>query len=56
MFPSTSTTRAVRRASLEKGRKANKAGTVAGYCWPWARKRDKHAMDIAFPEHGFTAQ
>ncbi len=29
---------------------------VAGYCWPWASKKDKQAMDIVFPEHGFAAQ
>lgn len=47
---------ALRRAILDKNRKANKARMVAGYCWPWASKKDKHAMDIVFPEYGFAAQ
>lgn len=47
---------AMRRAILEKNRKANKARMVAGYCWPWASKKDKNAMDIVFPEYGFAAQ
>ncbi|UTV87719.1 DUF2075 domain-containing protein [Cobetia amphilecti] len=46
----------LRRAILEKNRKANKARMVAGYCWPWASKKDKHAMDIVFPEYDFAAQ
>ncbi|MCP8687202.1 DNA/RNA helicase domain-containing protein [Marinobacterium sedimentorum] len=47
---------ALRRAILEKNRTANKARMVAGYCWPWASKKDKQAMDIVFPDHGFAAQ
>lgn len=47
---------ALRRAILEKNRKANKARMVAGYCWPWASKKDKQAMDIVLPEYGFAAQ
>ena len=47
---------AMRLSILEKNRKANKARMVAGYCWPWASKKDKQAMDIVFPEHGFAAQ
>ncbi len=46
----------LRKAILEKNRKANKARMVAGYCWPWASKKDKHAMDIVFPEYDFAAQ
>lgn len=46
----------MRMAILEKNRKANKARMVAGYCWPWSSKKDKHAMDIVFPEHDFAAQ
>lgn len=46
----------MRLAILEKNRKANKARMVAGYCWPWSSKKDKHAMDIVFPEHDFAAQ
>ena len=46
----------LRKAILEKNRKANKSRMVAGYCWPWASKKDKHAMDIVFPEYDFAAQ
>jgi len=46
----------MRMAILEKNRKANKARMVAGYCWPWSSKKDKHAIDIVFPEHDFAAQ
>ncbi len=34
----------------------NRARMVAGYCWPWNSKKDKHAMDIVFPEHNFGMQ
>ena len=47
---------AMRKAILEKNRKANKARMVAGYCWPWVSKKDKTAMDIEFPEYNFAAQ
>ncbi len=47
---------ALRRAIVEKNRKANKARMVAGYCWPWLSKKDKDAMDIVFPEFEFSAQ
>ena len=47
---------ALRRLIVEKNRKANKARMVAGYCWPWLSKKDKHAMDIVFPESDFAAQ
>lgn len=46
----------LRRIILDKNRKANKARMVAGYCWPWSSKKDKHVMDIVFPEYGFAAQ
>ncbi len=29
---------------------------VAGYCWPWASKKDPVAMDVEVPEHGFGIQ
>ena len=29
---------------------------VAGYCWEWASKKDKDAMDIIIPEFNFEAQ
>lgn len=34
----------------------NKARLVAGYCWPWASKKDKRIMDIVFPEYDFAMQ
>lgn len=34
----------------------NRARMVAGYCWPWNSKKDKHAMDIVFSEHNFGMQ
>lgn len=34
----------------------NKSRLVAGYCWKWASKKDKNAMDIQIPEYGFEAQ
>lgn len=46
----------MRKAIVDENRKANKARMVAGYCWAWASKKDKKAMDIEFPEHGFAAQ
>lgn len=46
----------LRRLILDKNRKDNKSRIVAGYCWPWLSKKDKHAMDIVFPEYGFEAQ
>ena len=47
---------ALRRAIVDKNRLANKARLVAGYCWPWASKKDTTAMDIVFPEFDFAAQ
>lgn len=37
----------------EKNRVNNKSRMVAGYCWDWKSKKDKRAMDIVIPEHGF---
>ena len=34
----------------------NKARLVAGYCWPWASKKDKSLMDIVLPEEDFEMQ
>jgi len=45
---------ALRNAVLEKNRINNKARLVAGYCWPWASKKDKQAYDIEFPEYGLA--
>ena len=46
----------MQRAIQEKNRKSNKARMVAGYCWPWASKKNRQLMDIVFPEHDFAAQ
>jgi len=41
---------------FEQNRKNNKARLVAGYCWPWASKRNPEAMDIVFPGTDFAMQ
>lgn len=41
---------------LKKNHRNNKARLVAGYCWDWASKKEPSAMDIEFPESGFSAQ
>lgn len=41
---------------FEKNYPANKARLVAGYCWPWASKKDPNAMDIVFPGTDFAMQ
>lgn len=46
----------LRKAIFEKNRINNKSRIVAGYCWEWASKKDKTAMDIIIPEHNFEAQ
>lgn len=46
----------LRKAIIEKNRVNNKARMVAGYCWEWASKKDKTAMDIIIPEFNFEAQ
>ncbi|WP_299077998.1 DNA/RNA helicase domain-containing protein [uncultured Paraglaciecola sp.] len=46
----------LRKAIFEKNRVNNKARMVAGYCWEWASKKDKTAMDIIIPEFNFEAQ
>lgn len=46
----------LQKAIVDKNRRANKSRLVAGYCWPWASKKDSKAMDIEFPEFGFSAQ
>lgn len=47
---------AMRDAIRELNRRTNKARMVAGYCWSWNSKKDRQAMDIVLPEHGFAAQ
>ncbi len=32
----------------------NKARLVAGYCWDWVSKTDKHLDDIVIPDHHFS--
>lgn len=46
----------LRKLVRQKNKGRNKSRLVAGYCWPWVSKRDKSAMDISFPEHGFGMQ
>jgi DUF2075 family protein len=46
----------LRKAIIDKNRVNNKARMVAGYCWEWASKKDKDAMDIIIPEFNFEAQ
>lgn len=46
----------MREAIFQKNALNNKARIVAGYCWKWASKKDKNAMDIRIPEHNFEAQ
>ncbi len=46
----------LRKAIFDKNRVNNKARMVAGYCWEWASKKDKDAMDIIIPEFNFEAQ
>jgi uncharacterized protein len=41
---------------FEKNDLAGRARIVAGYCWPWASKKDKDAFDIEFPDEGFAMQ
>lgn len=40
----------------EKNKENNKSRMVAGYCWDWKSKKEKTAMDIEFPEYGFSKQ
>ena len=35
---------------------SNRARLVAGYCWDWKSKTDPSAVDIVFPEYGFSMQ
>jgi DUF2075 family protein/DNA replication protein DnaC len=41
---------------FEKNDLTNRARIVAGYCWPWASKKDSDAFDIEFPQEGFAMQ
>lgn len=46
----------LRALILEKNKERNRARMVAGYCWPWASKKDPNAWDIVIPEHDFRAR
>lgn len=46
----------LREEILQKNAINNKARLVAGYCWKWASKNEKSAMDIQILEHAFEAQ
>lgn len=46
----------LREEIFQKNALNNKARLVAGYCWKWASKKDKNAMDIQILEYGFEAQ
>ncbi|MES9853994.1 MAG: DUF2075 domain-containing protein [Candidatus Thiodiazotropha sp. L084R] len=46
----------LREEIFQKNAINNKARLVAGYCWNWASKKDKSAMDIQIQEFGFEAQ
>lgn len=46
----------MREAIFQKNAINNKARLVAGYCWKWASKKNKEAMDINIPEYQFEAQ
>ena len=46
----------LREEIIQKNAVNNKARLVAGYCWKWASKKEKSAMDIQIPEYGFEAQ
>jgi DUF2075 family protein len=35
-------------------KKNNKSRMLAGYCWEWVSKKNKHKNDIEFPEYGFS--
>ncbi|MBP7850924.1 MAG: DUF2075 domain-containing protein [Lentimicrobiaceae bacterium] len=40
----------------ELNRHSNRSRMLAGYCWDWESKKNRHAYDIAFPEFGFMHQ
>lgn len=46
----------LREEIIQKNVINNKARLVAGYCWKWASKKDKYAMDIQLPAYEFEAQ
>jgi uncharacterized protein len=38
---------------FDKNKASNRARIVAGYCWKWPSKKNKHAYDIVFPGYNF---
>lgn len=44
------------RTAIVSKNARNKARIIAGYCWEWISKKDKHLCDIQFPEHNFAMQ
>lgn len=44
----------LRDAIQARNAATNRSRLVAGYCWPWASKKDPEAMDIVFEEHDFA--
>jgi len=55
-FRVCSTPAELRDLIFDRNKVRNKSRLVAGYCWPWASKTDRYAMDIKFPEYGFAMQ
>lgn len=46
----------LREMILEANARNNRSRLVAGYCWDWASKKNRDAMDIEFPEYRFAMQ
>jgi len=44
----------LRKIITEKNKTNNKARIVAGYCWDWISKNNKHLFDINITEHAFS--
>lgn len=46
----------LRELVLQRNKLNNKARMVAGYCWDWVSRKRSSLMDIAIPEHDFSAK
>ncbi len=46
----------LRELIRERNLGRNRSRMVAGYCWPWASKKDPGAIDVDIPEHNFGMQ
>ena len=44
----------LREAIQMRNASTNRSRLVAGYCWPWASKKDPEAMDIVFEDDNFA--